>query len=285
VRYGGPFEEIRDELFAAQNWEQRREILCFLRESAKKKDSRVIGLLRSPPPPPPPPLPPSPPTPPCSQAHPRPRARLHRRVAKRDPNTNVRALAGEILVHQSLNTARPAPPPPPPRAARAQGGAERGRGESRSQSRSGCWATTAPTRASTPLARSNRSQPQPPRPHARPRAARRAQRAAAGQAAEADDDGVLVAFSFCLLDQSSSVRARAVQAITGTARRRAEMVEAPPVPAVVMERLLLRLEDSDGKVPPPPALLFGARGADASVWSWPKDAFPSGESTEVQSNR
>jgi hypothetical protein len=64
VRYGGPFEEIRDELLAAQNWEQRREILCFLRESAKKKDSRVIGLLRSPPPPPPPPSPPPPPPPP-----------------------------------------------------------------------------------------------------------------------------------------------------------------------------------------------------------------------------
>jgi hypothetical protein len=118
VRYGGPFEEIRDELLAAQNWEQRREILCFLRESAKKKDSRVIGLLRSPPPPPPPP---SPPPPPCSQAHRRPRARLRRRVAKRDPNTNVRALAGEILVHQSLNTARPTPPPPPRRAARGRG--------------------------------------------------------------------------------------------------------------------------------------------------------------------
>ena len=41
---------------------------------------------------------------------------------------------------------------------------------------------------------------------------------------------MLVAFSFCLLDQSSSVRARAVQAITGTARRRAEMVEPPPLP-------------------------------------------------------
>lgn len=164
VRYGSAFEVLRDELLGAHNWEQRREILYFIRESAKKLDPRVIGVLR--------------------------------KIAKRDPNVNVRSIAGEILVHQSLNTV--------PEQIWLLG-------HDRAHTRVNAIGTLE-------------------------------------QTAEATDDAVLVAFSFCLLDRSSSVRARATQAITLFAKRRTEMVNVPPVPEVVMERLLLRLEDMDSKV-------------------------------------